>query len=127
MAHADTRTQILETFGAAPATAAEILAGEGNGYERVALPPGLCFPLDDEPFVPVVRLMARSGCIAVTGGLEIASDRLLKLVNKGVTVAQVARVTKAFTDAGVGVHAYLMYGFPTQTDTNRMIEAGLFG
>jgi hypothetical protein len=41
---------------------------------------------------------------------------LLKLVNKGVTVARVARVTKAFTDAGVGVHAYLMYGFPTQTD-----------
>jgi hypothetical protein len=64
----------------------------------------------------LVRLMARSGCIAVTGGLEIASDRLLKLINKGVTVAQVARVTKAFTDAGIGVHAYLMYGFPTQTD-----------
>jgi hypothetical protein len=27
----------------------------------------------------------------------------------------VARVTRAFTDAGVLVHAYLMYGFPTQT------------
>jgi hypothetical protein len=64
----------------------------------------------------LVGLMARSGCIAVTGGLEIASDRLLQLINKGVTVAQVARVTKAFTDAGIGVHAYLMYGFPTQTD-----------
>src|SRR4029077_11971190 len=34
---------------------------------------------------------------------------------KGVTVAQVARVTRAFTDAGVMVHAYLMYGFPTET------------
>ena len=28
---------------------------------------------------------------------------------------QVARVTRAFTDAGVMVHAYLMYGFPTET------------
>src|SRR5690348_11732769 len=59
--------------------------------------------------------MARAGCLAVTGGLEVASNRLLALMKKGVTVDQVARVTRAFTDAGVMVHAYLMYGFPTET------------
>ena len=53
--------------------------------------------------------------MAVSGGLEVASDRLLELMKKGVTVAQVARVTRAFTDAGIMVHAYLMYGFPTET------------
>jgi hypothetical protein len=61
------------------------------------------------------RLLAESGCIAVTGGLEVASDRLLKLMKKGVSVEQVARVARAFSDAGILVHAYLMYGFPTQT------------
>jgi hypothetical protein len=61
------------------------------------------------------RLLADSGCIAVTGGLEVASDRLLKLMKKGVSVEQVARVTRAFSEAGILVHAYLMYGFPTQT------------
>jgi radical SAM superfamily enzyme YgiQ (UPF0313 family) len=61
------------------------------------------------------RLLADSGCIAVTGGLEVASDRLLELMKKGVSVEQVARVTRAFSDAGILVHAYLMYGFPTQT------------
>ncbi len=61
-------------------------------------------------------LMARSGCVAVSGGLEVAEDRLLKLIKKGVTVEQVARVTKHFTDAGIMVHAYLMYGYPTQTE-----------
>ena len=61
------------------------------------------------------RLLAESGCIAVTGGLEVASDRLLKLMKKGVSIEQVARVTRAFADAGILVHAYLMYGFPTQT------------
>ncbi|MGV2338084.1 MAG UNVERIFIED_CONTAM: radical SAM protein [Planctomycetaceae bacterium] len=61
------------------------------------------------------RLLAASGCIAISGGLEVASDRLLRLMEKGVSVAQVARVTKAFSDAGILVHAYLMYGFPTQT------------
>lgn len=62
------------------------------------------------------QLLADSGCVAVSGGLEVASDRLLKLMKKGVDVAQVARVTKAFSDAGILVHAYLMYGFPTQTE-----------
>ncbi|WP_254723887.1 B12-binding domain-containing radical SAM protein [Marinomonas spartinae] len=62
------------------------------------------------------QLLADSGCIAVSGGLEVASDRLLKLMKKGVSVEQVARVTKAFSDAGILVHAYLMYGFPTQTE-----------
>lgn len=61
------------------------------------------------------RLLKASGCIAVSGGLEVASDRLLELIKKGVTVAQVARVTRNFTEAGIMVHAYLMYGFPTQT------------
>ena len=60
-------------------------------------------------------LLKESGCIAVSGGLEVASDRLLGLINKGVSLAKVARVTDHFTRAGIMVHAYLMYGFPTQT------------
>lgn len=61
------------------------------------------------------RLLKASGCIAVSGGLEVASDRLLERMKKGVTVAQVAKVADNFTQAGIMVHAYLMYGFPTQT------------
>ncbi len=60
-------------------------------------------------------LLKAAGCIAVSGGLEVASDRLLLLIDKGITVAQVAKVNKHFTEAGIMVHAYLMYGFPTQT------------
>jgi radical SAM superfamily enzyme YgiQ (UPF0313 family) len=71
----------------------------------------------EKTFTPALcALLARSGCVAVSGGLEVASDRLLALMKKGVTVAQVARVARAFTDAGVMVHAYLMYGFPTETE-----------
>ncbi len=60
-------------------------------------------------------LLKESGCIAVSGGLEVASDRLLALIKKGVTVEQVAQVTRNFTESGIMVHAYLMYGYPTQT------------
>jgi radical SAM superfamily enzyme YgiQ (UPF0313 family) len=61
------------------------------------------------------QLLKASGCIAVSGGLEVASDRLLQLIQKGVTVGQVAQVTKHFTESGIMVHAYFMYGYPTQT------------
>ncbi len=70
----------------------------------------------EKTFTPeLAGRLARAGCIAVSGGLEVASDRLLALMEKGVTVEQVARVTSAFTRAGIMVHAYLMFGFPTQT------------
>ena len=70
----------------------------------------------EKSFTPeLCNQLADSGCIAVSGGLEVASDRLLTLMKKGVSVDQVARVTRSFSDAGILVHAYLMYGFPTQT------------
>jgi radical SAM superfamily enzyme YgiQ (UPF0313 family) len=99
---------------AAPPKALKALADElhkrnraiswwGNIRFEKSFTPGLC------------EQLAESGCIAVSGGLEVASDRLLKLMQKGVSVEQVARVTRAFSEAGILVHAYLMYGFPTQT------------
>jgi len=70
----------------------------------------------EKTFSPdLCELLAESGCIAISGGLEVASDRLLTLMKKGVSVEQVARVTRGFSEAGILVHAYLMYGFPTQT------------
>lgn len=70
----------------------------------------------EKTFTPdLCKLLELSGCIAVSGGIEVASDRLLKLMKKGVSVKQAAEVTRAFSEAGIMVHAYLMYGFPTQT------------
>ena len=112
------------TDEAAPPAALKALAAElkrrkvaiswwGNIRFEKAFTPELC------------RELADSGCIAVSGGLEAASDRLLALMNKGVTVAQAARAAKAFADAGILVHAYLMYGFPSQTvpETVEALEA----
>lgn len=71
----------------------------------------------DEAFTPeLAELLARSGCVAVTGGLEAATDRLLTLMDKGFTMGQAARAMRAFSEAGILVHAYLMYGFPSQTE-----------
>ncbi len=60
-------------------------------------------------------LLSDAGCVAVSGGLEVASDRLLQLINKGVSIAQARQVFSHFRQSGIMVHAYLMYGFPTET------------
>jgi radical SAM superfamily enzyme YgiQ (UPF0313 family) len=69
----------------------------------------------DRKLESIAPLLAKSGCIAITGGLEVASDRLLALMQKGVSLDQAARVTHALSQSGMNVHAYLIYGFPTQT------------
>ncbi|MDH5580245.1 MAG: radical SAM protein, partial [Betaproteobacteria bacterium] len=70
----------------------------------------------EEAFTPdLCRLLAASGCIAVTAGLEAASDRLLNKMKKGITVDHTVLVAAAFRDAGILVHAYLMYGFPSES------------
>ncbi len=70
----------------------------------------------EKSFTPeLCYLMAQSGCIAISGGLEVASPRILKLINKGITIETASVSMKNFTEAGIMTHAYLMYGFPTQT------------
>ena len=61
-------------------------------------------------------LLAKSGCIAVSGGLEVASPRVLKLINKGVTIESATECMRNLAANGIMVHTYLMYGFPTQTE-----------
>ena len=110
---------------------------DGCGYHFVdeAMPPALIRKVSEEilrrglrcewwgnirfdlSFTPeLCRLMAKAGCIAVTGGLECADDRLLKLMNKGITLASARKAMTNLRKAGIMVHAYLMYGFPTETE-----------
>jgi hypothetical protein len=138
----DTRLDYIDRFSKAPARLLadrmEALIAEtgqtGFHFVDEAAPPAMLKALSEEilhrglvctwwgnirfekSYTPeLCALMASAGCVAVSGGLEVAEDRLLALIKKGVTVEQVARVTHAFTEAGIMVHAYLMYGYPTQT------------
>jgi radical SAM superfamily enzyme YgiQ (UPF0313 family) len=89
----------------------ELLVGNGRTYAwwvNVRFEPSFTSDL--------ARLMARAGCLAVSGALETASPRTLALMNKGVTMEAAARAACALADAGILVHAYLMYGFPSQTE-----------
>ncbi len=106
----------------------------GFHFVDEAVPPQLLEPLCDEIIArnlqiswwgnlrfearfkeSLVSKMAKAGCIAVTGGLETAHNRTLKLMNKGIQIESAASVMELLADEGILVHAYLMYGFPTQT------------
>jgi len=60
--------------------------------------------------------MRRAGCLAVTGGLETVADRSLRRMCKGITVDGAAAALRSLSEAGIRTHAYLMYGFPGQTE-----------
>lgn len=119
-----------------PAEVVDAMQALGQRFHFVdeAMPPalvrGICEEIQRRKFVcewwgnvrfdaaftdELADLMANSGCIAVTGGLECANDRLLKLMNKGITLASAKRTLRAFSRAGIFVHSYLMYAFPTET------------
>ena len=77
----------------------------------------------EKAFTPdLAELMAEAGCIEVSGGLEVAEERLLKLIKKGTGIKQTFQAVTSFKAGGIMVHAYLMYGFPTQTN-KETIEA----
>jgi len=85
----------------------------------------------EKAFTPeLCYIMAKAGCIAVSGGLEVASPRILRLINKGITLETARESMKNLTEAGIMTHAYLMYGFPTETaqETVESLEVvrGLF-
>ncbi len=80
----------------------------------------------EKSFTPeLCYLLAQSGCIAVSGGLEVASPRILKLINKGITIETARESMKNLTEAGIMTHAYLMYGFPTETEKETIESLGV--
>ena len=59
--------------------------------------------------------LAAAGLVAVSGGIEIATERGLEITDKGFDLAGLVRTLVAMKSAGLLVHAYLIYGFPGQS------------
>lgn len=60
--------------------------------------------------------LAYGGLIGVSGGIEIATGKGLSAVNKGTDIDSIVASCCAFKEAGILVHAYMIYGYWTQTD-----------
>ena len=62
------------------------------------------------------ELLAASGLVAVSGGIEIATEKGLEMTDKGFDFTGLVRTLVAMKRAGLLVHAYLIYGYPGQTE-----------
>jgi hypothetical protein len=60
------------------------------------------------------ELLAASGLVAVSGGVEIATEKGLEMTDKGFDFPGLVRALVAMKRAGLLVHAYLIYGYPGQ-------------
>ena len=65
--------------------------------------------------------LARGGCLMLRVGLETASQRVLDLMNKGVEALDLYDYFKNAANAGIRMHAYIMFGFPGENEDDRLI------
>lgn len=72
-----------------------------------------------------IELLAFSGLVAVSGGIEVATEKGLAMTDKGFDLAGLVRTLVAFRRAGILVHAYLIYGFPGQDEAD-IVESAEF-
>lgn len=69
------------------------------------------YPLDLE----LLELMADSGCVELSYGIESGDQRVLDRVNKGITLEQSEKAMKWSKEAGMTVRALMVAGLPGET------------
>jgi anaerobic magnesium-protoporphyrin IX monomethyl ester cyclase len=97
------------------------LASDGLGMKWKA------FVRVDEVDDELLELMAASGCIQVRFGIESGSDRILREIRKGFTIAQAFEAVRMALKYIPSVHASFIWGYPFETveecqETLRQIE-----
>ncbi|MDR0669732.1 MAG: radical SAM protein [Treponema sp.] len=61
-------------------------------------------------------LLAAGGLVGVSGGVEVATEAGFERIGKGITLAALVRCCAAFKEAGILIHAYLIYGYWDQDE-----------
>jgi len=78
---------------------------------KIDIRPDTLFSLDDE----TLQLLKQSGCLNVAIGLESGSERILSLLKKNITVAQIIAINQRLKDLNIIPSYTFMVGYPTET------------
>jgi hypothetical protein len=77
----------------------------------------------DKAFTPdAAAILAAGGLMGVSAGIEVATEKGLARLGKGLSLADIVRCCAAFKEAGILVHAYLIYGYWDQ-DEQEIIDS----
>lgn len=64
----------------------------------------------------IIALMKKAGCTKVDVGIESGNQRVLDLINKGITVEQVRKAAEILRRNKMYWSGFFMFGFPTETE-----------
>lgn len=72
----------------------------------------------------LLELMAESGCIALCFGLDSASPKVLKAINREINLDSIAASVKKAKELGIKARVYVTFGLPGETEqtVNETIE-----
>jgi radical SAM superfamily enzyme YgiQ (UPF0313 family) len=63
----------------------------------------------------VLQKLEEGGCWQLLIGIESGDDRMLRIMNKGVTVEQNSKAVKLMNESGIGIRADFLVGVPGET------------
>ncbi len=63
-----------------------------------------------------LKMLSESGCGQLNFGVESGSEKILKKINKGITVDSVLEVNRKFAEYNIIPWYYFMVGFPYETE-----------
>lgn len=68
--------------------------------------------------------MKKAGCMLIHFGVETGSERILKIIDKGITLEQIRNGINLVHSVGIQTACFFMFGFPTETlnDVNKTID-----
>jgi anaerobic magnesium-protoporphyrin IX monomethyl ester cyclase len=76
----------------------------------------MAFARTEQGFTPeLCKKLYRAGCRMLAFGLESGCQRILDLMNKGITTERASDVLKNCAEAGILINLFVMFGFPTET------------
>jgi anaerobic magnesium-protoporphyrin IX monomethyl ester cyclase len=64
---------------------------------------------------PLLKKMKEAGCWQISYGVETGTQRLLDIIQKGITLAQIEKTFAITKKVGIGIRAFYMLGLPTET------------
>ncbi len=69
----------------------------------------------EKAIAPMIGALSRAGCRFLSLGLESASQRVLNLMDKGITVDDAEAILTGCKQHGVMTEVFVMFGFPGET------------
>ncbi len=76
--------------------------------------------LENEFTKEILDLAAKAGLKMMLWGYESGSERIMKLINKGIDIKKRLEIMKRANDAGIYNFAFIFFGFPAETQEDAM-------